>query len=75
MFKNKNNKNDKNTINKYDKENFKAVLRCSICTGEQVAGFKNIKTGKFEDIMLIRDDKDLQKFLKTYDLSSVEKEY
>lgn len=25
----------------YDKENKKAVLRCSICTGEQAAGFKD----------------------------------
>lgn len=27
----------------YDKENKKPVIRCSICTGEQVAGFKDIK--------------------------------
>lgn len=37
----------------FDKENYRAVLRCSICTGEQVAGFKNIHTGEFHDIMLI----------------------
>ena len=24
----------------YDRENLHPVLRCSICTGEQVAGFK-----------------------------------
>ena len=27
----------------YDKENLCPVLKCSICTGEQVAGFKNIR--------------------------------
>lgn len=31
----------------YDKDNYRPVLHCSICTGEQVAGFKNIHTGKF----------------------------
>ena len=40
---------------KYDKTNKKAVLKCSICTGEQVAGFKDIYTGHFDEIMLIRD--------------------
>ena len=39
----------------YDTENKRAVLRCSICTGEQVAGFKDVNSGHFEDIMLIRD--------------------
>lgn len=29
----------------YDRENEIPVLRCSICNGEQVAGFKNIHTG------------------------------
>lgn len=41
-------------------------IHISICTGEKVAGFKNTATGKFQDIMLIRDDKDLKKFLKEY---------
>lgn len=53
----------------------KAVIRCSICTGEQVAGFKDEKTGKFTEVMLIRDDKDLKKFMKMYDLKNVEKIY
>lgn len=30
----------------YDRANQKPILRCSICTGEQVAGFKNIHTGR-----------------------------
>ena len=32
----------------YDKENKKAVIKASICNGEQVAGFKDIHTGKIE---------------------------
>lgn len=59
----------------YDNETQIPVIRCSICTGEQVAGFKDKKTGHFKDIMLIKDGKDLDKFLKMYGLDSVEKEY
>ena len=51
------------------------VLRCSICSGEQVAGFKNIHTGKFEEIMLIRNKSDLDTFMKIYDIDTVTKEY
>ena len=42
------------------------VLRCSICTGEQVAGFQEITTGKFTDICLIKDEKDLLTFRNEY---------
>lgn len=59
----------------YDKENLRPVLRCSICSGEQVAGFKNIHTGRFEEIMLIRDGDDLNTFMKMYDIDVVHKEY
>lgn len=59
----------------YDKENLKPVLKCSICSGEQVAGFKNIHTGKFEEVMLIRNEKELEEFKKRYGISKVEKEY
>lgn len=59
----------------YDKENLRPVLKCSICTGEQVAGFKNIYTGKFEEIMLIRNEKGLEQFKETYGIDTVTKEY
>jgi hypothetical protein len=59
----------------YDKENQQPVLRCSICTGEQVAGFKNLKTGKFEDVMLIQTEKDLRVFQEMYGISEIRKEY
>lgn len=61
----------------YDKETLRPVIRSSICTGEQVAGFRNIRTGKFSEVMLIRDGGDLEEFLKTYDISEtdVAKEY
>ena len=53
----------------YDRENRKPVIRASICTGEQVAGFKNIHTGKFSEVMLIRNGGDLREFLEEYDIS------
>ena len=59
----------------YDTTNKKAVLKCSICTGEQVAGFKDIHTGHFDEIMLIRDAVDLDAFMKMYDVAVISKEY
>lgn len=62
-------------IQQFDKENYRAVLRCSICTGEQVAGFKNIHTGEFHDIMLIKNGDDLDAFQEMYDVAVITKEY
>ena len=45
--------------------------RSSICTGEQVAGFKD-SGGKFEELMLIRNDKDLAEFLNRYQVEESE---
>lgn len=59
----------------YDKTNKKAVLKCSICTGERVAGFKDIHTGHFDEIMLIRDTADLDAFMEMYDVAAISKEY
>lgn len=56
----------------YDKVNQKPVVRSSICTGEKVAGFKDIHTGKFTDVMLIRDDKDLNEFMRQYGIGKDE---
>lgn len=53
----------------YDRENQKPVLKCSICNGEQVAGFQNIHTGSFEEVMLIRGASDLREFRKQYDIT------
>ena len=42
----------KSMVQSYDKENKKPVIKASICNGEQVAGFKDIHTGKIEEVML-----------------------
>ena len=59
----------------YDPDREKPVIHASICTGEQVAGFKNKKTGEFHEAMLIRDADDLAEFKKMYGLEKVDKEY
>ncbi len=59
----------------FDSDKQIAVIKCSICTGEQVAGFKSKEDGHFTEVMLIRDDKDLEKFKETYKISDIKKEY
>ena len=60
----------------YDKENMKPVIKVSICNGEQVAGFKDIHTGKIEEVMLIKNQADLDAFKKMYEIDGeIEKEY
>ena len=59
----------------YDREHMKPVIRASICT-EEVAGFKDIRTGKIEEIMLIRSPEDLEKFKEIYEITEeIAKEY
>ncbi|MDO5391987.1 aspartate dehydrogenase [Anaerostipes faecalis] len=60
----------------YDKENKKPVIKSSICNGEQVAGFKDIHTGKVEEIMLIKSSADLDRFKALYGINEeIVKEY
>ena len=59
----------------YDADSQKPVIKCSICNGEKVAGFKNLQTGHFTEVMLIKSDADLDAFMTMYGLSSVTKEY
>ena len=56
----------------YDRENWKPVLKCSICNGEQVAGFRDPVSGRFEELMLLRDDRDFQEFLLRYQVEESE---
>ena len=60
----------------YDRENKKPVIKASICNGEQVAGFKDIHTGKIEEVMRIKNQADLDAFKKMYGIDGeIEKEY
>ena len=53
----------------FDRINQIPVLRCSICTGERVACFRDRQTGHGEEVMYIREDSDLREFLEHYGLS------
>lgn len=56
----------------YNKEGKRPVIRASICTGEKTAGFKDMKTGQIEELMLITGKKDLERFMKLYGVESEE---
>lgn len=75
IFSIKKNKHINNFPADFDRELFKPVLKCSICTGEQVAGFKNLATGKFEEVTLIRNERELALFKEQYGISEIGKEY
>lgn len=68
-------KKKKSSVQEYDRETYRPILKCSICNGEQVAGFKNLQTGKFDEIMLVRGEADLREFMERYGVSEVPKEY
>ena len=66
----------KKTVTKATRRRLKPVIKASICNGEQVAGFKNIHTGKIEEVMLIKNRADLDAFKKMYGIDGeIEKEY
>lgn len=72
MFKKK---PEESAIIQFHPETHKPILKCSICTGEQMAGFKDINTGAFTEVMLIKDGKDFDRFMEMYDLAAITKEY
>ncbi len=66
----------KKIVHSYDKDSKRPVIKASICTGEQVAGFKDIHTGKIEDIMLVKTSADIEKFKEMYGIEgNIDKEY
>ena len=76
MFSSFSRKKKKPITTAYDPSKMRPVLRCSICTGEQVVGFLRLEDGKFEEVMLIRNDADLQSFREQYGImEDIEKVY
>jgi len=59
-------------VTPYDREKKAPVIRASICTGEQTAGFRDLASGRFQEVMLIRDDADLKEFLAQYQIEPEE---
>ena len=55
----------KKPAHSYDPATQQPALRCSICTGEQVAGFLS-PDGHIEDVQLIRTPQELDAFRARY---------
>ena len=59
----------------YDKQTEIPAVKSSICTGERTAGFQDIKTGRYRDVMLIKSDADIEVFKKLCGVDEVKKIY
>lgn len=59
----------KKVTHSYDPAVQRPAIRCSICTGEQVAGFIH-SDGHFEDVQLIRTPQELDAFRTQYGIPS-----
>lgn len=51
-------------------EEYEPVIRCSICTGEQVACMRSRATGQLREVMLLRTAADLEDFCRSYGLQA-----
>lgn len=56
----------------FDRDTVIPAVRASICTGERVAGFQNISTGKFDEVTLIRNEEELHTFMEQYGIQPSE---
>ena len=59
----------------YDPETQYAMIRQSICTGEKVAGFRDKKSGRFTEVMLIKSPQDEEEFKRRYHVEKLPVEY
>ena len=60
----------------YDRQTQEPLIKASICNGEQVAGFRDLKTGRFEEILFIRKPSDIEDFKAEYGIEGeIRKEY
>ena len=56
----------------FDRKAKRPAVRCSICTGEQVAGFQDLQTGRFEEITVLLGPEDREAFMKKYGIREEE---
>ena len=60
----------------YDRTLKKPVIKACTCNSDQVAGFRDLKTGAFEEIMMIGSADDLEEFRNRYGITEeIEKIY
>ena len=62
----------KKDFTRFPEGDFEPVLRCSICTGEQVLCAREGKTGKLLELMLIRNPRDIDDFCEANGLNADE---
>ena len=60
---------------RFDPIRYEAVIRCSICTGEQEAGFIDRENGTFISVALLRGEADLRAFCDAYGVKEPRKIY
>lgn len=65
------NRNKKIAKIEYNKETEVPAVKSSICTGEKTAGFLEVNTGKYRDVMLIKSDADIDLFKKACGVDEV----
>ena len=75
LFKHRQRRVSRFETNPFDPEEYDAVIRSSICTGEKTAGFKNKRDGHFTEVMLIRTQKDIDDFKREYNVTTLKTEY
>ena len=63
------NKKNKELTKKYDPNKKEPIIKASICNGEQVAGFRDIESGNFHEVMFIRDASDIEVFKEKYGIT------
>ena len=68
-------KKNKKSPGHYDPSVQKPAIRCSICTGEQTAGFLDRETGSFTDVMLLRNEEDLRQFCEEYGITEAPEKF
>ncbi|MCR5590917.1 MAG: aspartate dehydrogenase [Lachnospiraceae bacterium] len=66
----------KKTPESYDSTCKKPIIKACTCNSDQVAGFRDLKSGAFEEIMMIRNADDLEEFRKRFGITGdIEKVY
>ena len=50
----------------FDPQQYRPVMRVSICTGERTAGFQDRQGGAFVEVMQVRNDRELAAFCTEY---------
>ncbi|MBO4902721.1 MAG: aspartate dehydrogenase [Lachnospiraceae bacterium] len=63
------------TVTPYDPTTQLPVIRASVCNREKIAGFKDLKTGHFTEVKLIKTDADLAEFKRKYAVSEIKELY